>query len=243
MNATKGAFEIIWANTLSEVAQAQALRYEVFQQDFGIEFSNSKNGLDIDEFDEHCEHLLVRSVDSRRIVGTYRVLSPQAAARCGKLYSDNEFILDALKPLRSQLVEVGRSCVHPDFRQGAVILALWRGLGQYIKKHQYRWMLGCTSVSLSDGGALAGVLTHYFAEAKNLQSNFKAEPIHTLPTITNPELGNVVLPPLLKAYISMGAKICGTPAHDKEFNSADFLTLLDCRNMSSAYARHFIHKD
>lgn len=243
MNATKGAFEIIWANTSSEVAQAQALRYEVFQQDFGIAFSNSEGGLDIDEFDEHCEHLLVRHLDSGLIVGTYRVLSPPAAARCGKLYSDNEFMLDALDPLRPQLVEVGRSCVHPEFRQGAVILALWRGLGQYIKKHQYRWMLGCTSVPLSDGGVLAGALTHYFGEAKNLQSTYKANPRQALPVIANPELGNVILPPLLKAYIRMGARICGAPAHDKEFHSADFLTLLDCRNMNSTYARHFIHQD
>lgn len=243
MNSNKGAFEIIWASSSAEIRQAQALRYEVFQQDFDVDFSHAGNQLDIDAFDEFCDHLLIRHAESNRIVGTYRVLNPQAALRCGKLYSDGEFKLDALNPLRSQLVEVGRSCVHPDFRQGAVILALWRGLGKYMNEHGFRWMLGCTSVSLSDGGVLAGALTHYFKDAKTLQSSFIAQPLNDLPTIANPELGNVVLPPLLKAYIRMGAKICGAPAHDKEFNSADFLTLLDCHNMNHSYARHFIHQE
>lgn len=243
MNTNKGAFEIVWASNASEVMQAQALRYEVFKQDFGIDFASAEKQLDIDEFDEFCDHLLIRHTESKRIVGTYRVLNPHAAVRCGKLYSDGEFKLDALNPLRSQLVEVGRSCVHPNFRQGAVILALWRGLGKYMNQHGFRWMLGCTSVSLSDGGVLAGVLANYFKDAKNLQSSIIAHPLNNLPAIANPELGNVVLPPLLKAYIRMGAKICGAPAHDKEFNSADFLTLLDCRNMNRSYARHFIHQE
>lgn len=243
MNSKKGAFEIIWASDASELMQAQALRYEVFRQDFGIQLSSTRNRLDIDEFDEYCEHLLIRHTESNQIVGTYRILNPQNATLLGRLYSDGEFDMRALDPLRSQLVEVGRSCVHPEFRNGAVILALWRGLGQYMKEHRYRWMLGCTSVSLADGGKLVKDLSRYFEKNSDLQSGYTAKPIRAL-ALNDAGIDNSsvlpALPGLLNAYIRMGAKICGKPAYDQAFNSADFLTLLDCQHMSPSYSRHFM---
>jgi putative hemolysin len=240
MNANPVTFEIIWTKNASLVEQAQALRYEVFQKDFAIKTASKTDNIDADRFDEYCDHLLIRHGESKKIVGTYRVLGPDAALRCGGLYSDNEFILEAFESLRPNLVEVGRSCVHPDFRQGAVILALWRGLGQYLKIHQYRWMLGCTSVPIQNNGILAASIAAYFANHPELQSPYRAKPIHNLMTETSQLKQDVQLPPLLKAYVRMGAQICGAPAYDPDFGSADFLTLLDCQNMNPTYARHFI---
>jgi putative hemolysin len=142
MQNRPGSYETLWASSPEEVRCAQALRYEVFSQELNASLTGADQQLDIDPFDEYCEHLLTRHVDSGRIVGTYRILSPESAKRCGRLYSEDEFNLESFASIRPQLVEVGRSCVHADFRQGGVILALWKALGAYMHQHQYRWMLG-----------------------------------------------------------------------------------------------------
>jgi putative hemolysin len=240
ISGVKDAYEIQWAKTPKEVVQAQALRYEVFAQELKATLPSFSNGLDIDPYDEFCDHLLIRHLPSEQVVGTYRVLNPESAKRCGKLYSESEFQLDALNPIRSELVEVGRSCVHPDFRHGGVILALWRGLGQYMKANHYRWMLGCASVSLGDGGHLAASLNRSFKANPKLDPGLHVEPIHPLQLDGLQNDLDVQPPPLLKGYIRLGAKICGDPAHDKQFNTADFLTLLDCNAMRMSYIKHFM---
>lgn len=177
---------------------------------------------------------------SEWLVGTYRFLSPQAAKRCRKLYSESEFKLDALNPIRTELVGMGRSCAHPEFRQGGVILALWRGLGQYMKSNHYRWMLDCTSVSLSDGGHLAASLNRSFKKNPALDSGLHVQPIHPLRLEGLQDNLDVQPQLFLKGYIRLGAKICGNPAHDPKFNTADFLTLLDCSSMRLSYIKHFM---
>ena len=233
------AFQITWASNTSEVKEAQRLRYKVFAEEMGAKLPSNPENLDIDEFDAYCDHLLIRDQESLQVVGTYRVLPPHKALEIGRLYSDSEFDLARLDHLRPKLVEVGRSCVHEDFRSGAVIMALWSGLAQYMQKHEYEIMLGCASIPMGDGG-------HFAASLYNSLSNDQMAPVesHAFPRLPLPlERLNgglaVEPPPLIKGYLKLGAKICSAPAWDPDFNTADVLTMLRLSDINPRYAKHF----
>jgi len=233
------AFQITWASSASEIKEAQRLRYKVFAEEMGAKLPSNPENLDIDEFDAYCDHLLIRDQESLRVVGTYRVLPPHKALEIGRLYSDSEFDLSRLDHLRPKLVELGRSCVHEDFRSGAVIMALWSGLAQYMQKHDYEIMLGCASIPMGDGG-------HFAASLYNSLSNDQMAPVenHAFPRLPLPlERLNgglaVEPPPLIKGYLKLGAKICSAPAWDPDFNTADVLTMLRLSDINPRYAKHF----
>lgn len=117
-------YTVALARSEEEVREAQRLRYKVFVEELGAHVKTRIASHDIDHFDPFCDHLIVRESHADRIVGTYRILSPQAARRVGGYYSENEFCLTRLQHLRGRMVEVGRSCIHPDYRSGAVITLL-----------------------------------------------------------------------------------------------------------------------
>src|SRR6202161_3071231 len=128
--------QVTWARTDDELREAQRLRYRVFADEMGARLTGPA-GLDVDAFDSYCDHLLVRDLDTLKVVGTYRALPPHQAARVGRLYAESEFNVSRLTHLRPKMVEVGRSCVHPDYRSGAVIMSLWGGLAAYMMHHRY----------------------------------------------------------------------------------------------------------
>ena len=236
----KPTFTITWASNLAEVKEAQRLRYKVFADEMGARLPANAEGLDVDEFDAYCDHLLIRDQESLKVVGTYRVLPPHKAAEIGRLYSDSEFDLSRLNHLRPKLVELGRSCVHADFRSGAVIMALWSGLAQYMQKHGYEIMLGCASIPMADGG-------HFAASLYNSLTNDQMAPVenHAFPRLPLPldrlNGGLDVDPPaLIKGYLKIGAKICSAPAWDPDFNTADVLTMLRLSEINPRYAKHFL---
>jgi putative hemolysin len=229
--------QVSWVDSGDGLREAQRLRYDVFATEMGANVSGPP-GLDVDPFDDYCDHLLIRDVASQTVVGTYRVMSPRSARALGRLYAESEFDLSALKSLRPDMVEVGRSCVHRDFRQGAVILALWGGLGAYMRAHGFQWMLGCSSVPMGDGGRFAANLYHSLGQSLVPPSQ-RVTPHHPL-RVAALATGEAVTPPaLLKGYLRLGAKICGEPAWDPDFNCADFLTLLRMADIHPRYARHF----
>ncbi|RBH42459.1 GNAT family N-acetyltransferase, partial [Pseudomonas sp. MWU13-2860] len=148
---TKPKLAVRLAQSAEDIRRAQKLRYDVFAGDMGDELASRELGIDCDEYDELCEHLIVEDAASGLVVGTYRMLSPDNARRAPSLYSGHEFDLARLTHLRAGLIEVGRSCVHRDFRSGAVIALLWSGLADYVQQHGGQYLAGCASVSLSDG--------------------------------------------------------------------------------------------
>ena len=236
----KAAFTITWASNADEVKEAQRLRYKVFADEMGAHLPANAEGLDVDEFDAYCDHLLIRDQESLKVVGTYRVLPPHKAAEIGRLYSDSEFDLSRLNHLRPKMVELGRSCVHADYRSGAVIMALWSGLAQYMQKHGYEIMLGCASIPMADGG-------HFAASLYNSLTNDQMAPVesHAFPRLPLPldRLNGgleVDPPPLIKGYLKIGAKICSAPAWDPDFNTADVLTMLRLSEINPRYAKHFL---
>jgi len=236
----KPAFQIVWASTPGEIKEAQRLRYKVFAEEMGANLPSNTEGLDIDEFDSYCDHLLIRDQDSLKVVGTYRVLPPHKAQEIGRLYSDSEFDLSRIDHLRPKLVELGRSCVHQDYRSGAVIMALWSGLAQYMQKNGYEIMLGCASIPMADGGHFAASLYNSLGNDQMAPTEFHAFPRLPLPLDKLNGGLDVQPPPLIKGYLKLGAKICSAPAWDPDFNTADLLTMLRISEINPRYAKHFL---
>lgn len=240
VKAKKAAFQITWASSSNELKEAQRLRYKVFAEEMGATLSQNSEGLDIDEFDAYCDHLLIRDQDTLKVVGTYRVLPPHKAQEIGRLYSDSEFDLSRLDHLRPKLVELGRSCVHKDYRSGAVIMALWSGLAQYMQKNGYEIMLGCASIPMADGGHFAASLYNSLSDDQMAPTEFHAFPRLPLPLDKLNGGLEVDAPPLIKGYLKLGAKICSSPAWDPDFNTADLLTMLRLSEINPRYAKHFL---
>ncbi len=241
--ATAPSYSILVAGTSTEIAAAQRLRHLVFAEEMGAQLHTPVAGLDIDEFDEHCDHLLIREDRSGEIVGTYRMLPPHRAATMGRLYSDGEFDLAGLADLRHLIVETGRSCVHPDHRSGAVINLMWTGIARYLHLHGHRWLAGCASVPLADGGVAesvwAVVREKHLAPPRLRVTPRAPYPLGPAPTTDRAKLLAAV-PPLLRGYLRLGAWIGGEPAHDADFGVADFFVLLSLDRVDTRYLRHFL---
>lgn len=236
-----GRFKVYLAVDDVEIAEAQQLRYKVFAEEMGARLPSAHLGLDIDAFDNLCDHLLVRDTATGEVVGTYRILPPGSAEKTG-YYSDQEFDLTRLHFLRPRMAELGRSCVHPDYRSGSVIALLWLGLADYMTRYGFDYAVGCASISMADGGRLAASVYRHVS-AKHLSPvEWRATPRNPLPlaSLDNGTCG--LPPPLIKGYLRMGAMVCGEPAWDPDFNTADLLMLLPMKQVNRTYMRHFIDK-
>jgi putative hemolysin len=227
------------ARTQTEVEEAQRLRYKVFAEEMGAQLPGT-GILDVDGFDQFCDHLIVRDSGTNQVIGTYRILSPEKANEAGGYYSAGEFDLSRLNQILDRTVEVGRACVHKNYRNGGTITMLWAGLAKYMQIHNYEYMIGCGSVSMSDGGHAAASLyqklqDEYLSPLEYRVFAHNPLPIHSL----NNNL-QVACPPLIKGYLRLGAYICGEPAWDPSFNTADILVMLPFSRINSRYAAHFL---
>ncbi len=236
----KKSFQVAMADSAEDVRAAQRLRWQVFAEEMGARLSSPEAGFDIDRFDAHCEHLLVRDRETGAVVGTYRLLGPDAARQIGGFYTDQEFDLGPMLALRPNMVELGRSCVHPDYRSGGVITLLWAGLAEYLIKYRHEYLIGCASIGMADGGHNAAGIWHALREKHLSPACWRATPRHPLPLTTLTGIAAPTLPPLIKGYLRAGAFVCGEPAWDPDFNTADLPMLLEMRNLNPAYARHFL---
>lgn len=212
----------------AEVRAAQALRFAVFNLELeeGLERSYA-TGLDADPFDRVCDHLIVEHRPTGCVVGTYRLQTGTTAATRLGYYSEREFDFGPFKRIRGELIELGRACVHAEHRNLSVLGLLWKGIADYAWQRGGRYLCGCSSLTGVDtrvgAVAYAQLYRHHLAPA-----GFRTGP--------HPEMAcdlcevapePVKIPKLLRAYLSVGAWICGPPAVDREFGTIDFLTLLD----------------
>lgn len=224
----------------SEMLEAQRLRFKVFGEEMGAHLPSAHEGIDRDIFDPYCEHLLVRETTENKIVGTYRILSPDQARKIGGYYAQTEFDLTRLLHLSDRMVEVGRSCVHWDYRDGATITQLWSGLAHYMQQHRHEYLIGCASISMADGGHVAASVYRKLHRLYSAPAEYRVFPRCPLPLQALNQYLDAPVPSLLKGYLRLGAYICGEPAWDPEFNTADLLILLPISRMSSRYAKHFL---
>lgn len=228
------------AHSEAEILEAQRLRYKVFAEEMGANLPSAGEGIDRDIFDKYCEHLLVRESDGNKVVGTYRILPPHQAEKIGGYYSQTEFDLTRLLHLSDRTVEVGRSCVHWDYRDGATITHLWSGLAQYILKNGYEYLIGCASISMADGGHTAASIYRKLHRIYGAPVEYTVFPRCPLPLRALNQYLDAPVPPLLKGYLRLGAYICGEPAWDPDFNTADLLILLPMSRLNDRYAKHFL---
>lgn len=240
--------EVTWARHLDEVREAQRLRHQVFAGEMGAILSRELAGHDIDLFDDYCEHLLVRDVETREVIGTYRVLTPVQARRVGSTYTDTEFDLTRLRGVRDRMVELGRSCVHKDHRHGGVIMALWGALAEFMHRNQLDVMIGCASVPMHhegphgrvDGGHAAASIWRQVKEKHMAGVEYHVRPRLPLPVDQLDSTLDVEPPALVKGYLRLGAKVLGAPAWDPDFNTADLPMMMRLADLPARYRKHFL---
>ena len=243
-----GGITAVWARHLDEVREAQRLRFDVFAGEMGARLETSTNtvhpGHDIDMFDDFCEHLLVRDKANGQVVGTYRVLTPAQAKRIGTTYTDTEFDLTRLRSMRERMVELGRSCVHKDYRHGGVIMALGGALFEFMVRNRFETMIGCASIPMSHNGVAGG---HAAASVWNRLGKTHLAPIEhqvfprcALPIEQLDGPLTVEPPALIKGYLRLGAKVLGPPAWDPTFNSADLPIMARLEDLPPRYRKHFL---
>lgn len=236
--------EVRWARHLDEVRAAQRLRFAVFAGEMGARLDTPLPGHDVDLFDAYCEHLLVCDPVTQQVIGTYRVLTPAQARRVGSTYSDTEFDLTRLRSLRERMVELGRSCVHPDHRHGGVIMALWGALAEFMVRNQLNTMIGCASIPMLHNGVVSGDVAASIWH--QLQATHLAPiALHVRPRLALPvealDTNLAVEPPaLIRGYLRLGAKVLGPPAWDPDFNTADLPMLMRIADLPTRYRKHFL---
>jgi|GEM_PF-96316 len=243
-----GSYRVGLAATSNDILAAQCLRDYVFTNETGAG-TPGPAGIDADEFDAHCDHLIVwhRPVHQHldqppeHVVATYRLLPPHrnhSVPRARGLYSAQEFDLTRLERMLPTTVEAGRACVHPDHRTGTAISLLWSAILQYMRSTGNRHLLGCGSISLrADGHATAAEFWSVARRRHLAPQSRRCDPRTPLTVSPVFRPGQPVLPPLLKAYLLLGAEVCGPPAVDEAFRTADFLLLLDLQTTNPRYLR------
>jgi putative hemolysin len=229
------------ASSREDVIASQRLRYRIFAEELGARLASRRKGIDEDPFDRHCQHLLVRETGSGRIVASTRLLTEEAARLAGGFYSATEFSLEPVTALPGRKLEIGRTCVDPAYRQGAAIAVLWAGLAGFIHLNRIDYLFGCASIDIADGGLRARAITNQL-----LRHSFVGEGRRVVPRIPLPAVPGVddtiaaPLPPLLKAYVRLGARACGEACWDRDFDVADVFMLLDVDELDPSYSRHFM---
>jgi len=236
--------QVSLARTSADVEAAQRLRHAVFVEEMGASTASRRPGIEEDMFDAWCEHLVVRDAANDEVVGTYRILTPEQARRLGTYYAETEFDLTRLQLLRDGICEVGRACVHPAWRSGAVIARLWQGIARLVIERDYAFLIGCASMSMADGGEAASRVAAHFMPAHLAPIEYRVFPRHPLAGREDADapghwdVGEAA--PLLRAYLRLGAWIGGQPAWDPEFNTADFFLFLPLSRVSARHARRFL---
>jgi putative hemolysin len=233
------------------IEAAQRLRHDVFTSEPGFEVSGASPGFeagrDADRFDEHCDHLLVREDVSGELVGCYRMLPPPGAIAAGSLYTATEFDVAGLDSLRPSLVEMGRAVVREDHRNGGVVLLMWAGILAYLDRCDYDYVTGCVSVPVygvneeTPGSQIRGV-RDFVRRRHAAPGEYTVYPYRPV-TVDGRDLDDIdpparlSVPPLMRGYLRLGARVCGDPAHDPDFGVGDFPALLDKRQADTRYLK------
>ncbi|CAN5165139.1 GNAT family N-acetyltransferase [soil metagenome] len=232
-------YRIGWARSAAEIEAVQRLRYEVFAGELGAQltpaFDHSGRRLDRDERDGIADHLVVRDREDQ-VVGTYRLL----ARAGGRDPTGGAFAMQGLERLGDGLVELGRACVHPAHRRGPVVMLLWKGIADYLRDGGHAYAFGCASVGMGDGGRLAASIHHSLVEQGRTSPLLSMQPHRPLPVDALERLDTVDAPVLVRAYLKIGALLCGPPAWDPEFNTADLPMLLSLADVDDRYRARFL---
>jgi putative hemolysin len=242
-----GTLEIKLASSFAEIDAVLRLRFEVFNLELqqGLRASWER-GFDTDAYDTYCDHLIARDLTSGQVVGAYRLLRQSRAERHIGFYSENEFDLTELKKLPGELLELGRSCVAWSHRSAGVIGHLWSAIIEYARQRNIRWLFGCGTLHSAELPEVEAIWA-YLRDHHAAPPEYRVRPLSSCRMVINEEAAMSGeprrllrrLPPVIKGYLRAGAMICGGPAYDAEFGTADVLALLDLDNYTSRYSNHY----
>lgn len=252
-----GKLEVRLATTMAELDAAMRLRFEVFNLELqeGLNASYER-GYDTDAYDAYCDHLIVKDMEQGEVVGTYRLLPQSRAERNIGFYSENEFDLSNLKQTASiyggELLELGRSCIAESHRSFATINLLWAAIVNCAVERRINYLFGCGSLHIADAGEVGQVYSYLFAN-HFAPEEYRVYPLAHCRMRTGNEWGGnetnepvepraamKKLSPILKGYLRTGALICGAPAYDTEFGTADVLVLMQMQKLSGRYRQHWL---
>ena len=244
--ATIDGLEVRLAETKGEIAAAQRIRYRVFYEEMGAKPSAAMQALelDFDDYDRHCDHLLVLA--EGEVVGTYRLIRRKAAAAVGSFYSAGEFDISPFLKVDGEILELGRSCVDARWRHRGTLQALWQGLAAYMVENDIRLLFGCGSLPGIDPKVLAPQLAY-------LRDNHLAPPElrgRALPHQDRVDFADITapwdarrvlasLPPLLKGYLRLGGLIGDGAVIDRQFNTTDVLVVVNSADIAGRYVKRF----
>ena len=244
LTISQGRFTVKLAVGKQEIEAALRLRFEVFNLELGKGLPESYlTGMDMDGYDDYCDHLIVIDTETDNIVGTYRMMPGIVAENSVGYYSETEFDLTALRNLPGSKLELGRSCVHRNFRSASVIGLLWRGIASYVAKYDIRHLFGCGSMHSSNPAEIS-VVYSYLNRFHRADERYRVKPLRRLREVRmlpfcDRDQAFYAMPPLMKGYLRLGAQICGEPAYDHIFGTTDFLILLDTEKLLDRYQRRF----
>lgn len=255
----KGSIEVRLARSFGEIKEAQRLRYRIFYEEMQAKagFRMRATRRDIDAYDAVCDHLLVIDHDrakGQRIVGTYRLLRQQVADAHKGFYSAGEYDLSPLETASfkelmgdgKQLLELGRSCVHANYRASSTINLLWSGIAEYLKEHRIAYMFGCASFEGTDPAEHAEALAYLYHHHR-VPEDFRVRALSGLSVAMNTRdeaeidnrLARRALPPLIKGYLRLGCFFGDGAVVDKQFGTTDVFILLPVEKIARRYSRHY----
>jgi putative hemolysin len=240
--ATRPRLKVEPATSPEEIRASQRLRYQIFAEEMGAQLASADEGLDRDRYDDFCQHLLIKDTLTGQVVGSTRILPGKLAEKAGGFYSEGEFDLSGLLPLPGRVIEVGRTCIHPDYRKGRALTLLWASMARYMDIHQVDYMFGCASIPMNDGGYQAHSIMEALRSEHLSDEALRVTPQLSLPDINELPSSIINIPPLLKAYLRLGLKVCGEACWDPDFNVADVFVLLDRDNIGQRYTRQYLGK-
>ena len=235
------------------IAAAQALRYQVFYDERGATASETtaRDRLDIDAFDVVADHLVVADhaddeAGPGRVVATYRLIRASAAAKVGRFYSADEYDISTVLHCPGEVMELGRSCVHPAYRGRAAMQLLWRGIAAYVFLHGIDVMFGCASLPGTDPDAVATELTYLYqyhlappAIRPRALPHRYVDMRRRGPETIDPRRAIALLPPLIKGYLRLGGFVGDGAVIDTQFNTIDVAVIVKTDLVTEKYYRHF----
>lgn len=231
--------------TPEEFEAVLRLRYDVFETEIAgrVRTGRSDLGLDFDEYDAQCDHLIVTERESGEAVGTYRLNSIETAGSAEGFYASGEFSIEDLPPeILSQAVELGRACIAKAHRNSRVLFLLWKVLANYITVKEKRYLFGCCSIFTQDGKIAANVLKQLHSSG-HVHKDLRVSPREdkrVIPASYIPlDKPGIELPALVNIYLRIGAKICGEPAIDRDMKTVDYFVVFDLEEINSKYRRMF----
>jgi L-ornithine Nalpha-acyltransferase len=252
VDIASGPLQVRLAETAADIDAAQALRYRIFYETMGAHplAGMARRRRDFDHFDESCDHLLVldrsRGAGRDAVVGTYRLIRREAAARLGRFYSAGEYDIAPLLAYPGEILELGRSCVDPLYRQRPAMQLLWGGIAAYVFAYEIELMFGCASLPGTDPAALATPLSylhHHHLAPPQLRPRALPERYvgmcRLAPDAIHPARALAGLPPLIKGYLRLGGFVGDGAVIDEQFNTTDVCIVVKTDLVTDKYSRHY----